>query len=113
MRNRGPPAGTGDATKELKEAHEEEKTEKIERMKQGPAENMTTAVLKQLGLKDKGIAFSSKAKKSELVQIFSTQAGYVIAYDECFPKSKQFYFADKHPQNKIDSHVVDSCQRAC
>ena len=31
-------------------------------MKQGPAENMTTAVLKQL-LKDKGIAFSSKAKK--------------------------------------------------
>ena len=78
MRNRGPPAGTGDVTKELKVAHEEKKTEKIERMKQGPAENMTTAVLKQLGLKDKGIAFSSKAKKSELVQIFSTQAGYVL-----------------------------------
>ena len=53
-------------------------------MKQGYAENMTTAVLKQ-PLKDKGIAFSSKAKKSELVQIFSTQAGYVTAYDECFP----------------------------
>ena len=45
-------------------------------MKQVPAKNMTIAVLKQL-LKDKGIAFSSKAKKSELVQIFNTQAGYV------------------------------------
>ena len=66
-------------------------------MKQGPAENMTIAVLKQL-LKDKGIAFSSKAQKSELVQIFNTQAGYVTAYDGCFPKLKQFYFADKHPQ---------------
>ena len=78
MRNRGPPAGTGDATKELKEAHEKETTEKIKCMKQGPAKNMTIAVLKQLGLKDKGIAFSSKAKKSKLVQIFSTQAGYVL-----------------------------------
>ena len=38
-------------------------------MKLGPAENMTIVVLKQL-LKDKGIAFSSKAKKSELVKIF-------------------------------------------
>jgi len=70
-------------------------------MKQGPAENMTIAVPKQL-FKDKGIAFSSKAKKSELVQIFNTQAGYVTAYDGCFPKpiAKQFYFADEHPQKK-------------
>ena len=68
-------------------------------MKQGPAEDMTIAVLKQL-LKHKGIAVSSKAKKSELVQIFNTQAGYVTAYDGCFPKPKQFYFADKHPQKK-------------
>ena len=60
---------------------------------------MTIAVLKQL-LKDEGIAFSSKAKKSELVQIFNTQIGYVTAYDGCFPKPKQFYFADKHPQKK-------------
>ena len=44
-------------------------------------------------LKDKGIAFSSKAKKSELVQIFNTQADYVTAYDGCFPKPKQVYFA--------------------
>ena len=43
--------------KKLKKAEEKEKNEKIERMKQGPAENMTVAVLKQL-LKDKGIAFS-------------------------------------------------------
>ena len=57
-------------------------------MKQGPAENMTIAVLKQLGSKDKGIAFCSKDKKSELVQIFSTQAGYVTACDQCFPKLK-------------------------
>ena len=34
-------------------------------MKRGPAENMTLAVLKEL-LKDKGTAFSSKAKKKEL-----------------------------------------------
>ena len=52
---------------------------------------MTIAVLKQLGLKDKGIVFNSKDKKSE--QIFSTQAGYVTAWVE----AKQFYFADKHP----------------
>ena len=32
--------------KKLKEAQEKEKNEKIERMKQGPAENMTIAVLK-------------------------------------------------------------------
>ena len=82
-------------------------------MKQGPAENMTIAVLKQL-LKDRGIAFSSKAKKLELVEIFrNTQAGYVTAYDGCLPKPKQFYFAYKHPPKEIDNHVVDSCQRIC
>ena len=75
--------------KKLKEAQEKEKNEKIERMKQGPAENMTVAVLEQL-LKDKAIAFSSKAKTSELVQVFHTKAGYVTVYDGCFPKPKQF-----------------------
>ena len=35
-------------------------------MKQGPAKNMTVAVLKEL-LKDKGIAFSSKAKNRNLL----------------------------------------------
>ena len=39
-------------------------------MKQGPAKNMTVAVLKEL-LKDKGMAFSSKAKISELVDLFN------------------------------------------
>ena len=34
-------------------------------MKQGPAANMTEEVLKKI-LKDEGIAFTSKAKKSEL-----------------------------------------------
>ena len=34
--------------KKLNEAQEKEKKDKIERMKQGPAENMTIAVLKQL-----------------------------------------------------------------
>ena len=58
---------------------------------------MTIAVLKQL-LKDKGITFSSKAKKLELVQIFNTQADCITFYDGCFSKPKQFYFADKHPQ---------------
>ena len=43
-------------------------------MKQGPGENMKIAVQKQL-FKKKGIAFSSKAKKSELVKIFNSQAG--------------------------------------
>ena len=47
--------------KKLKEAEEKEKNEKIERMKQGPAENMTVAVLKQL-LKDKGIALTQRQK---------------------------------------------------
>ena len=83
--------------KKLKEAQEKEKNEKIERMKQWPAENMTIAVLKQL-LQDKGIAFRPEAKKMELVQIFNTQAGYATAYDGCFPKLKQFYFSHKHPQ---------------
>ena len=44
--------------------------------------------------------FQSKAKKSELVQVFNTQAGYVTAYDVCFPKPRQIYFADKHPPKK-------------
>ena len=69
FRNRGPPAETGDATKEIEGSPRERKEWKIERMKLGPAENMTIVVLKQLW-KGKGIAFSSKAKKSELVQIF-------------------------------------------
>ena len=30
----------------------------------------------------------------------------VTAYDGCFPKTKQFYFADKNPPN-------NSCQRTC
>ena len=55
----------------LEEAAEMEKQEKIERMKQGPAENMTTAVLKQL-LKNKAIRFNFKAKKSELVNLLKT-----------------------------------------
>ena len=75
--------------------------------------NSLIAVLKQLFRKDKGIGFSWKAKKSKLVQIFNTQAGCVTAYDGCFPKPKQFYFADNHPQKKIDNYVVDSYQRIC
>lgn len=59
--------------KKHKEAADKEKLEKIERMKQGPAENMSVAVLKQL-LKDKGITFSSKAKNSELVNLLNTVA---------------------------------------
>ena len=51
--------------KKLKEAQEKEKNDKIECMKQGPAENMTIAVLKQL-LIDKGITLSTKATKWEL-----------------------------------------------
>ena len=49
-------------------------------------------------LKDKGIAFNSKAKKSELVQIFNTntKAGYIVAYGGCFPKRKLFYFAHSY-----------------
>ena len=32
--------------------------------------------------------------------MFNTQAGYVTTYDGCFPKPKQFYFADKQSQKK-------------
>ena len=60
----------GSQEKKLKEAAKREKYEKYERMKQGPAKNMTVAVLKE-SLKDKGMAFSSKAKKSELVDLFN------------------------------------------
>ena len=56
--------------KKLEEAAKREKHKKYERMKQGPAENMTVAILKEL-LKDKGIAFSSKARKPELVDLFN------------------------------------------
>ena len=47
-----------------------------------------------------------QGQNSELVQVFNTQAGDVTAYDGCFPKPKQFYFADKHPQKKIDSFIL-------
>ena len=80
-------------------------------MKQGPAGNMTVAVLKEL-LKDKGIAFNSKAKKSELVDL-SNAATYtsgrpsctkvrlpvatlpctVAAYDSSIPKLSRFSFS--------------------
>ena len=60
----------GSQEKKLKEAAKREKYEKYERMKQGPAKNMTVAVLKEF-LKDKGMAFSSKAKQSELVDLFN------------------------------------------
>ena len=59
-------------------------------MKQGPAENMTIAVLKQL-LKDKGFAFGSKTKNSELVKIFNTQAGYTTAYEGYFPTGRSSF----------------------
>ena len=49
------PQGPFSANPKLNEAQEKEKSEKIECMKQGPAENVTVAVLKQL-LKGKGIA---------------------------------------------------------
>ena len=55
--------------KKLKEAAKSEKHEKYERMKRGPAENMTLAVLKEL-LKDKGTAFSSKAQKKRTCRSF-------------------------------------------
>ena len=59
---------------------------------------MTIAVLKN---KVKRITFSSKTKKSELVQILNTQAGYVTVNDGCFPNPKQFYFTDNGTHKKI------------
>ena len=56
----------------LKKAQEKEKNE-IERMKQGPAENMTIAVLKQL-LKGKGITQELQIQgKMHLTQIKESQ----------------------------------------
>ena len=52
--------------KKFKKAQEKGNNEKIEHMKQGPTENMTVAVLKNSQLKDKGIAFPSKAKTRNL-----------------------------------------------
>ena len=64
---------------------------------------MAVAVLKEL-LKDKGIAFSSKAKRPELVDLFNA-AHYLTlpctaaAYDGSIPKFKQFFFV-----NNINSY---------
>ena len=82
-------------------------------MKQGPAENMTVGVLKEL-LKDKRIACSSKAKKSELVDLFNTAQHTsarpsfmnvrvsvatlpctAAAYDGSIPKFKLFFLVNK------------------
>ena len=40
----------------------------------------------------RGFAVSNRALRPP------PQASDVTAYDGCFPKPKQFYFADKHPQ---------------
>ena len=81
---------------------------------------LTVPVLKEL-LKDKGIAFSSKAKKSELVNLFktahhNTTSGRVRcmkvtvldamlpctrftapAYNGILPNPKQYFFVNKQP----------------
>ena len=68
-------------------------------MKQGPAENMTVAVLNEL-LKDKEIAFSSKAKKSEascvkVRVLVATLPCTAAAYDGSIPKFKLFFLLNK------------------
>ena len=51
-------------------------------------------------------------KKAQKVKVLAAvPVRNETAYDGCFPKQKQFYFADKHPPNKIYNHVVDSCLR--
>ena len=101
-----------------------EKDVKYESVKQGPAENMTAAVLKEL-LKDKGIAFSSKAKTSELVDLFNaahhtsgrpgcmkvrvpvaTLPFTVAAYDGSVQKFKQFFFVNKRLPQEISRPFV-------
>ena len=57
--------------KKLKEVQEKERNEKLERMKQGPAENMTIVVLKQL-LKDRGIALAQRPKNWNLLKYSAT-----------------------------------------
>ena len=77
-------------------------------MKQGPAEIMAVAVLKEL-LKDKRIVFSSKAKKSELVDLFNAAhhtSGTAAAYDGSIPKFKQFFFVNKQLLQGISRHLA-------
>ena len=85
---------------------------------------MTVAVLKEL-LKDKGIAFSSKAKRSELVDFFNaahyssgrpscmkvrmpvaTLPCTAAAYDGSIPKFKQFFFVNKQLLQKKSRHLA-------
>ena len=93
-------------------------------MKQGQAGNMTVVVLKDL-LKDKGTAFSSKGKKSELVDLFNaashtsgrpscmkvrvpvaTLQYTAAAYDGSIPKFKQFFFVNKQLPQEISRHLA-------
>ena len=90
-RNRGPRQRLEMQQKKLKEAQGKEKNETLERMKQEPAENGPDNSGSK-NLKDSHLA---QRPKKELVQIFNTLSGYAPAYDGCFPRPKQFYFADK------------------
>ena len=74
---------------------------------------MTVAVLKEL-LKDKGIAFSSKAKKPELeprpscmkVRVpVATLPCTVAAYDGSIPKFKMFFLVNKQLPHLASSYA--------
>ena len=101
-------------------------------MKQGPAEDMRVAVLKQL-LKDEGIAVSSKAKR--IANLFNTAKACtchahttrssseinktrkvtlianvsihpnVHAYNHSLSETKQCYFLDKHLPQEFYNHL--------
>ena len=64
-------------------------------MKQGPAKNMTIAVLKQL-LKDKGIAFGSQAKTGNLYKYSILKLVIELLMVDVSLSQSSFTLLDKH-----------------
>ena len=90
----------------------------------GTSREYDSSGLKEL-LKDKGIAFCSKAKKSKLVHLFNaaqhtagrpscmkvrlpvaTLSSTEVGYDESIPKFKKFFFINKQLPQEISRHLA-------
>ena len=112
------------ASKRNSRKREKGKHEEYERMKQGPAENMTEAVLKE---KVKELPSLQRPKKSELFDPFNAAhdtpgrpgcikvrvlvatlpyACTAAAYDGSIPKFKQFFFVNKQLLQEISRYLA-------
>ena len=97
---------------------------KIRMYETGTSREYDSSGLKEL-LKDKGIVFCSKAKKSKLVHLFNaaqhtagrpscmkvrlpvaTLSSTEVGYDESIPKFKKFFFINKQLPQEISRHLA-------